>query len=160
MLTRVVYSCAQVGCDSLAKIRNTKPCWQGCRADQVDGLPVCHPHAFAIYDLVRDSLGLFDDAPVPTVQRKQFVYYLMIAPHTVKIGYTSNLAQRVSALRSELQYVVGLETGGQKLERQRHLQFAVERNGRREDFRLSDRLKSHIESLQSSRDTLIALATK
>ena len=87
------------------------------------------------------------------------VYYLMVGPSTVKIGTTVNLAQRIKQLRTDLQYVVALEPGSHTLETQRHREFAVERIGRRENFRLSDRLKAHIESLQPRRDELVNMAT-
>jgi hypothetical protein len=63
-------------------------------------------------------------------------------------------------MRTDLQYVVAVEWGGRELERQRHLEFATERYGLREDFLLSDRLKAHIESLHPKRDEIITLAAQ
>jgi hypothetical protein len=61
---------------------------------------------------------------------------------------------------TNMQYVVAIELGGWELEHQRHREFSEERIGRREDFRLSDRLKVHIEALQPQRDRLVELASR
>lgn len=86
------------------------------------------------------------------------VYYLVLSPVTVKIGTTINLRQRMSALRTEMQYVIALEPGGRELERKRHLQFKDERRGHREDFTLSDALKRHIDELAPHRDEILTRA--
>jgi hypothetical protein len=83
----------------------------------------------------------------------------MIGPSTVKIGTTTDLKSRLNQLRSDPQYVVAIEPGGRDVERQRHLQFATERIGRRENFRLSERLKRHIDDLHPLRDELVGLAS-
>lgn len=139
------------------------PChWDGCHSPRFAGLPVCPVHAIRIHGFMRDLLeyGTFPapkrDPEPPKAQA--YVYYLMIGPSTVKIGTTRGLPQRLNALRTEAQYVVAIERGGRDLERRRHKEFADERIGRREDFRLSNRLKSHIEALQPDRDELVAYA--
>lgn len=75
------------------------------------------------------------------------VYYLRIGDR-IKIGFTTNLAQRVAALRLDPDAVLATEPGGRDIEYRRHLQFADERYGRREDFAPSDRLMAHIRTLQ------------
>jgi hypothetical protein len=101
-----------------------------------------------------------DSLEVPEAPTRQpYVYYLMVGPTTVKIGTTTNLSQRLSGLRTDLQYVVAIEHGSFDTERKRHLEFATERIGNREDFQLTDRLNSHIESLLPQRDELIREAT-
>jgi len=138
--------------------------WDDCRDSRYMDMPVCATHAVMIYGIVKRDLGVPSNKigrlpPSPPRKNQPFVYYLMIGPSTVKIGTTMDLLQRLSQLRSEPQYVVGLERGGRELERQRHKQFADERRSRREDFRLSDRLKKHIDELAPNRDELIKLAT-
>lgn len=86
---------------------------------------------------------------------RRYVYYLMTGPETVKIGATKCLPQRLTQLRTDSQYVVAIERGDMQLERRRHIDFASDRIGRREDFRISDRLKAHIEKLMPDRDTII-----
>jgi len=129
--------------------------------EQFADTPVCLGHAMRIsrtYNAaIEEALRLEPLSPID--RPKPFVYYLMVAPSTVKIGTTTNLPQRLSQLRTDLQYVVALELGGRDVERDRHLQFARERIGRREDFALSGALKMHIESLQPRRDELATLAT-
>lgn len=131
--------------------------WRGCNGPLWADTPVCFAHALNIASLVNGCMNATPpEEPKPPVP--QHVYYLMVGPNTVKIGTTKRLSQRINELRSDRQYVVALEPGGRTVERERHLQFAAERLGRREDFRLSDRLKQHIESLQPKRDALIRLA--
>jgi Meiotically up-regulated gene 113 len=114
-----------------------------------------------IHGFIRDILAVpLKPADNPRPLAEPFVYYLMVGPTTVKIGSTRNLAERIKQLRSDLQYVVAVESGGFDLERQRHKDFADERIGRREDFQLSDRLKTHIEALQPHRDELVGLAAR
>lgn len=154
--------------------------WPGCKDDAWIGL--CFIHAVEIYGFVREILDRSDDKMtaeiaadikseltvrgLPTEPRRPpgrasdgYVYYLMLSPSTVKIGTTTKLRQRLGDLRTELQYVVAIERGGTHLERQRHREFADERFGKREDFRLSARLKQHIEGLLPQRDELIHEAT-
>lgn len=105
-------------------------------------------------------IKLDTEAPEPAEIRptQQFVYYLMISPYVVKIGTSANLPSRLNGLRTDAQYIVAIERGGQPLEAQRHKQFAAERLGRRENFQLSAALKHHIESLQPERDELLSIA--
>lgn len=134
--------------------------WEGCVHKKHEQLPLCLPHAIYTSSVVRETLNVLTDisAAQPQPEPVPFVYYLMIGPSTVKIGTTIQLRQRLNQLRTDAQYVVALEIGGLELERERHLKFAEERYGRREDFALSDRLKRHIESLQPKRDELVKLA--
>lgn len=78
------------------------------------------------------------DAPV--------VYYLLLGDR-IKIGTTIHLRNRLKSLRVDDRAVLATEPGGLELERRRHLQFATERLGRREDFAISARLMDHIRSL-------------
>lgn len=76
------------------------------------------------------------------------VYYLRIFDR-IKIGYTTNLPQRLISLRVDATAVLVTEPGGLDMERRRHYEFAEERYGRREDFAPSDRLLAHIERLKN-----------
>lgn len=138
--------------------------WAYCQQPQFAGLPVCIGHGLTIARHLQDCL-IFAPSdhpdyvePVAPLERQPFVYYLMIGPDTVKIGTTVDLRGRLNGLRTDQQYVVAIEHGGRELERQRHLQFAATRIGRRENFRLSDELRRHIESLQPERDDLMSEA--
>lgn len=131
--------------------------WRGCRAPQFADTPVCQGHALVITSRVREAmLPELPDVPEPT--KEAFVYYLMIGPATVKIGTTTQLQKRIAGLRTELQYVVAIELGDRSVERQRHQQFAADRIGKLENFRLSDDLKRHIEALQPYRDEAVEYA--
>jgi hypothetical protein len=135
----------------------------GCHDHPAVGTYVCFPHALSITEDFEQMLKLYASTPPETeIQKPEaagYVYYLMVGPTTVKIGTTRNLADRVAQLRSELQYVVAVERGSFDIERARHLEFADERIDKREHFRLSAKLKAHIESLVPQRDDLIAEAT-
>lgn len=130
--------------------------WRGCTDGQSIG-PVCTRHAVVIASAVNDVFAFSDgdQSESPQHQRQSYVYYLMVGPETVKIGTTASLTQRMTQLRTDVQYVVALERGGREHERERHRQFATERIGRREDFRLSQSLRSHIDGLRDQRDALV-----
>lgn len=73
------------------------------------------------------------------------VYYAAIGDY-IKIGYTTRLRNRLTTLRVDR--LLAQEPGGPELERQRHKEFTAERiDLRRENFRASDRLTTHIEAL-------------
>ena len=131
--------------------------------------PICRAHAEAIHDrfaehrgqreiFLRDALASARNGLDPAhedylrrrdeaTQAQSQVYYVRTGDH-VKIGYSVNLAQRLTALRLHPDAVLATEPGGRELERQRHLEFADERVGRREDFNPSRRLLAHIEAVR------------
>lgn len=76
------------------------------------------------------------------------VYYVRIHDH-VKIGYSTNIKQRMGALRVPVENLLATEPGGRDLEAIRHEQFAAERVGRLEDFNPSRRLLAHIEAIKA-----------
>jgi hypothetical protein len=127
-------------------------------------LPLCIGHAVHVHRAVNELLGeLIDLHARPSSTRPEphaWVYYLMLGPATVKIGTTIDLRQRLAQLRTDAQYVVAIERGGLDIERKRLIQFADERIGKRENFRLSERLKEHIEALQPDRDELVEIALR
>ena len=146
------------------ELPSTDCAWRGCDYEEFADLGLCFDHAARIYGqmraLMEQHIDVLSSGPeAPEIARPHYVYYLMIGPATVKIGMTTKLRTRIAALRTDLQYVVAVERGGRDVERQRHREFAIERLGTREDFRLSDRLKAHIEALQPHRDQLVAEAS-
>lgn len=76
------------------------------------------------------------------------VYYVRIGDH-VKIGYTTNVRQRMNQLRVDVADVLATEPGGVELEKARHEQFDAERVGRREEFNPSRRLLAHIDAIKA-----------
>jgi hypothetical protein len=71
------------------------------------------------------------------------VYYIRMGDH-IKIGYTQNLKERLTGLRVDVSDVLATEPGGRAKERERHLQFADIRIGRRENFERTADLLTHI----------------
>lgn len=75
------------------------------------------------------------------------VYYVREGDGTIKIGYTTNLKERLYALRILPENVLATEPGPPQLERMRHKQFKDVRLGRWERFNESPELMSHIDML-------------
>lgn len=134
--------------------------WDRCRRPRYFDMPVCREHARIIYERQRRvDLAAARQRERPTPVGNSMVYYLMVGPRRLKIGYALRLKERLSGLRTDPQYVVALEPGGRDLERQRHKDFDLERiDGRKEDFNLSDRLIAHVTELQPYRDELLEIA--
>lgn len=78
---------------------------------------------------------------------RSVVYYVRIG-EVIKIGFTSNLKQRMSALRTSRDNVLATEPGGKDLESKRHKQFKSIRIGLREDFTPTLALIRHIEAVR------------
>lgn len=75
---------------------------------------------------------------------KSLVYYMRIG-NRVKIGVTTNLAERMKSIHPE--ELMAIEPGGYDLEQERHSQFCQLRS-HGEWFRLEEPLAGHIERLQ------------
>ncbi|MCR2809820.1 MULTISPECIES: GIY-YIG nuclease family protein [unclassified Microbacterium] len=88
--------------------------------------------------------GELVDAELPP-PRVDVVYYLRFEDR-VKIGTSGNPRQRLAAIRHD--DLLGFERGDRRLEHRRHAQFLDERFDRTEWFRLSDRLRAHIETVR------------
>lgn len=136
----------------------------GCHHGSRPDFPVCRNHAISIYLTVKDEIEASQELLAATRnldKRKRpgmpkpppVVYYLRVGPETVKIGTTIRLATRIQQLRSQPDYVMAVELGGYEVEHQRHKEFATERHGRREDFRLTARLLAHIDDIAASSDS-------
>ncbi|WP_375384656.1 GIY-YIG nuclease family protein [uncultured Microbacterium sp.] len=78
--------------------------------------------------------------------RVDVVYYLRFDDR-VKIGTTANPRQRFAAIRHD--ELLAFERGDRRQEHRRHLQFAEERFGATEWFRLSDGLRAHIDGVRA-----------
>lgn len=141
--------------------------WPKCKAEQVEpDIPLCERH-FTLVGISflarRNPLSDPDRAArreaaradqethleqrAERMKAQSVVYYVRIGDH-VKIGYTINLRQRLGALRVDDDALLATEPGGRQLERERHLEFAPERVGKRENFNPSRRLLAHIEAVR------------
>lgn len=93
-------------------------------------------------DLARRFAAEYESMPPPP-PRPEFVYYMRIG-NRIKIGWTTNLTERLKAINPE--ELVATEEGGRKLEKRRHRQFAdLHTHG--EWFRMEEPLISHIVQL-------------
>lgn len=101
-----------------------------------------------VSDLVERLAGFPDDREPRTPPVKESVVYYARIGDVIKIGFTTNLVERLRALRVQPGGLLAVEPGGRDVERSRHLEFADERYGAREDFAMSTRLMAHIEALQ------------
>ncbi|CAN5274266.1 hypothetical protein BH11ACT3_BH11ACT3_23530 [soil metagenome] len=81
--------------------------------------------------------------------RVDVVYYLRHGDR-VKIGTTANPRQRFGALWHD--EVLAFERGDRKLEQRRHAQFADDRIGRSEWFRLSEPIAVQVETIMGGGD--------
>jgi hypothetical protein len=79
----------------------------------------------------------------PPRARPEFVYYMRIG-NRIKIGWTTNLTERLKAINPE--ELVATEEGGRKLEKRRHSQFADLRT-HGEWFRMDEPLIGHLVAL-------------
>lgn len=87
-----------------------------------------------------------DDAAPPRVD---VVYYLRNGDR-VKIGTTANPRQRFAAIWHE--EVLAFERGDRRLERRRHEQFAADRLGESEWFRLTPAIAEQADAIAGGRD--------
>ncbi|MFG6476882.1 GIY-YIG nuclease family protein [Microbacterium sp. P06] len=76
--------------------------------------------------------------------RVDVVYYLRFDDR-IKIGTTANPRQRLAAIWHD--EVLAFERGDRTLEQRRHAQFAEERFERTEWFRLTPRLRAHVDTV-------------
>lgn len=143
-------SCCVPGCKKPAPRTDEIPLCLDCgiqvalvyrhRADRYDALLAAQQeHATAVRNEVRERR-----------QRDSVVYYVRVDEGRVKIGYTHNIRTRLGQLRLTPDRVLALEPGGRETERERHAQFRSDRiHPRREDFELTDALRTWIQVLKS-----------
>lgn len=130
-----------------------------CGATPADDMPfpICTRHALQVYRVIREeikrALVVEERVPHRRLARDRerdagsLVYYLALPGDRIKIGTTTNLPQRLNALRADRAWVLATEPGGVSVERQRHRQFAAYRIGQREDFRDVPKLREWIDAL-------------
>lgn len=94
----------------------------------------------------------------PDAPKTGVVYYAELRPGIVKIGTTLNLPMRMSSLHIPPASVIAAEPGTYDVEKQRHRQFAHLRIGQREDFRVDDELRAHVEALATEHGNPYELA--
>jgi hypothetical protein len=141
----------------------TTPGGRKCAGYVLNGTPVslCYDHAFQVYlnmhaRVTGEMKGHFErlrraELNIPLVdplvtmayEEQSQVYYIRIG-EWIKIGYTANMRQRINSLRVEAKDILATEPGGRAKERERHLQFANIRQGRRENFERTADLLTHI----------------
>lgn len=88
------------------------------------------------------------------------VYYCELRPGIVKIGTTMKLAARMAALHVPVGAVLAAEPGSYDLEKTRHRQFADLRITQREDFRVDEALRTHIEDVAAEHGDPFELVTR
>ncbi len=84
-----------------------------------------------------------DELPPPRVE---VVYYLRFADR-VKVGTTANPRQRLAVIRHH--ELLAFERGGRRLEQRRHEEFANDRLGTSEWFRMSDAIRRHVDAVRA-----------
>lgn len=85
--------------------------------------------------------------PQPNQVFDPVVYYIRVGEH-IKVGYTSNLTERLRAYPPD-SIVLATEPGDRDLESERHRQFRDERRMGQEWFNPSERLLAHIEQIKA-----------
>jgi hypothetical protein len=97
----------------------------------------------------RDHQAIADRRVSKRPPQGGWVYYADIGNGLIKIGFTTDLAQRVRGLRLDPSAILVAEPGPPQLERIRHRQFAAARaHSRREDFERTPELLGHIQLLR------------
>lgn len=89
--------------------------------------------------------------PIPEQAHQEgpVVYYVRLGT-TIKIGFSTNLRERLRALRATPSDLLAVEPGGRDLEQQRHQQFNHLRvTPKREDFHGDRDLRRHIGALRA-----------
>lgn len=122
--------------------------WIGDNIELLRGVTEALPQE-VMFDRVRREADV-RRARARVVERAEGVVYYIRVGDQVKIGTTTNLRERMIALRVDGSDLLATEPGGYDVERRRHHEFADERYGRRENFALSDRLAAHIERLRAA----------
>lgn len=137
--------------------------WPKCQLKRWRDLAICRVHAELAsqraqeepptQEMIDAVYSRFSQRPPLT---RSVVYYVLVKPGVVKIGYTSSFYSRMSALRCLRSDLLALEVGGREKEQERHRQFESDRIVRlREDFQLSPALQQHIDSLAPQRTVLL-----
>lgn len=144
--------------------------FSGCERKPGVGFSVCHIHAWRTFDelaaltppdslmarlKLKSKIRSAEKAPETTARsftqvqeymktgpKVGVIYYLRVSG-LIKIGFTTNLEQRVKAYPPDTE-LLAAHRGTMKTERAMHTRFCAELAGRREWFRESDELMAHI----------------
>ena len=126
----------------------------GCIGPTVPGIDarVCSFHLWQAVAAYRDDLDnvpvilreFVKKTPMPSV-----TYYVRTHEH-IKIGFTTNLKDRLVHLAIRPDSVLALEPGGREVETKRHRQFASLRVPHTELFAIDDALLAHIEQVRQT----------
>lgn len=139
--------CCMPECREVLSLGSRLPLCRDC------GIKVAVAH-FAdaeLLDAVHAEQARRQQARRERTTRNGVVYYVQIDPQRIKIGYTSNLKARLSALRLQPSSLLAMEPGDSELERERHRQFGGERIvSNREDFAPSERLLEWIDQTREA----------
>lgn len=104
-------------------------------------------------DLLRAEGAIFNPKSRVRPDPRPVVYYILWSDR-IKIGFTTQLAERLRALYHD--EVLAVEPGSRSLERRRHMQFADARvEGQREWFHDTPALRFHINTVRSEHPNLM-----
>lgn len=144
-----------------------------CERPPIEGGPVsvCFKHAMEIYNFLAAELAAIPDATADAILAEpetmrlpawrsdlptgEHVYYIEV-DGLVKIGYTSNLKQRLRDYPPS-SVLLGIEPGDRNLERQRHAQFSHYLKLGREWHSRGDGILRHVRQLNGNSGTPVQL---
>jgi hypothetical protein len=126
--------------------------------------PICLDHATQVYSHLSPTVDLEIDRWLllrkylnheakqeakasDEAAARSVVYYVRLGA-IIKIGYSSQVRERMVALQAGPTDLLATEPGDSRLEAMRHKQFADLRIGRREHFRPEQPLLDHIEMIR------------
>jgi hypothetical protein len=125
--------------------------------------PICSKHAIKLYKHMlevaqtgisrpvdkstRDTWTAREAAHKEALKQQSVVYYVRIHD-VIKIGFTTNVKQRMQQLRVPTDAILATEPGGREIEVDRHRQFADLRIGTMENFKPAKRLIDHIDAVR------------
>ena len=108
------------------------------------------PEALTRRDQVRAEMQAEAEARKATAEARAVVYYVRLGGR-IKIGYTTQLRNRLASFRTTVERVelLATEPGDPRLERERHNQFGKHRIRNSELFREHPELMEHIAAIRS-----------
>lgn len=150
VLVESLRACAIPGCEKSLPVTRELPVCRDCGIK----IAIVHAHDAELWDAITlERRRKWEREVAEQRQRKaqaSCVYYVRLAPDRIKIGFTTNLKNRLGALRVHPSALLAWEPGGRDVERQRHQQFAADRiTSRLEDFQDSATLLAWIESVKA-----------
>jgi len=136
-------------------------CWPGCPKSRLDEVPICAAHLSIAREVWVDRNSTQEarsyrvtatiaepEAPEPAEQKMGVVYYLRSGGY-IKIGWASNLANRMKAYPPD-SMLLAHHPGTRADEATMHRKFAVHRTHGREWYAMVPALTDHIRRIASS----------